>query len=59
MERTCEGVTILTQSDEGRDLRVIGGLFCVSGGSHEGGYVDYGTGVNQLRLSGPGPEIGD
>ena len=58
MERTCEGVIVLTQSDEGRDLSVIDCLFCMSCRSHAGGYVYDGTGVNQLRLSGPVPEIG-
>ena len=57
-ERTCEGVIVLTQSEEGRDLRVIVCLFCMSCRSHAGGDVYDGTVVNQLRLSGPVPEIG-
>ena len=57
MERTCEGVIVLTKSDEGRNLRVIDCLFCMSCLSHTGGYVYDDTGVNQLRLSGPVPEI--
>ena len=58
VERICEGVTALTQSDEGKDLRVIDCFFCMSSRSHAGGYVYDSTGVNQLRLSGPVPEIG-
>ena len=58
MERTCEGVMVLTKSDEGRDLSVIDSLFCLSCRSRAGGYVYDGTGVNQLRRSGPVPEIG-
>ena len=27
VERTCEGVIVLTQSDDGMELRVIGSLF--------------------------------
>ena len=57
VERTCEGVIVLTQSDEGKDLRVIDCLFCMSCWSHAGGYVFDSTGVNQLRLSGPVLEI--
>ena len=57
MERTCEGVIVLTQSEEGRNLRVIKCLYCMSRRSHAGGYFYEGTGVNQLRLSGPVPEI--
>ena len=34
VERTCEDVIVLTQSDEGRDLRVIDCLFCISSRSH-------------------------
>ena len=56
MERTCEGMIVLKQSDEGKDLSVIDCLFCMSCRSHAGGYVI--TGVNQLRLLGPVPEIG-
>ena len=58
MERTCEGVIVLTQSDEGRHLRVIGCLFCMSCRPQAGGYVYDVTGVNQLRLSVPVPESG-
>ena len=49
---------VLTQSDEVRDLRVIDCLFCMSCQPHAGGYVYYSTGVNQLRLPSPVPEIG-
>ena len=58
MERTCEGVILLTQSDKGRYLRVIGCLYCMSRRPHAGGYVYDETGVNQLRLPGSVPEIG-
>ena len=58
VERTCEGVIVLTQSDEGRDLGAIDCLFCMSCRSRTGWYVYDGTGVNLLRLSGPVPEIG-
>ena len=58
MERTYEGVIVLTQSDEDRDLRVIGCLYCMCRRPHACGYVCDGTGVNQLRLLGPVPEIG-
>ena len=58
VERTCECDIVLTQSDEGKNSRVIDRLFCMSCRSLAGGYVYDGTGVNQLRLSGPVPEIG-
>ena len=58
MERTCDSVIVLTQSDEGRDLRVINCLFSMSSRSQACGYVYDGTGVNQFRQSGPVPQIG-
>ena len=58
MERTCKGVIVLTQSEEGRRLRVVGCSYCLSRRSIAGGHVYDGSGANQLRLPGPVPEIG-
>ena len=52
VERTCEDVIVLTQSEEGRCLRVIGCLYCMSRWSCAGSFDYDGTGVNQLRLLG-------
>ena len=46
VERTCEGVIVLTQSKEGRHLRVIGCLYWMSRRLHAWGYVYDGTGRN-------------
>ena len=53
----CEGVIIQTQSVEDRRLRVIGCLYCMSRRPRVWGYDFDSTGVNQLRLPGPVPEI--
>ena len=57
MERTCEGVIVLTQPEEGRRLRVVCCLYFMNRRPHAGGYVYDGTGVNQFRLPGPVHEI--
>ena len=57
MERTCDGVFVLTQSEEGRHLRVIGCLYWMSRRLHAGGYIYDGTGVNQVKLSSPAPNV--
>ena len=60
MERNnCEDVIVLKQFEEGRRLRVIDCLSCMSRRPSAGGYVYDGTRVNQLRLPGLVPEIGD
>ena len=58
MERTCEGVIVLTQSEEDIHLRVVGCLYWMSRLPCIGYYVYNGAGVNQLRLLGLVPEIG-
>ena len=50
---------VLTQSEEGRHLRVTGCLYWMSRLLHAGSYVYDGTRVNQLMLPGPVPEVGE
>ena len=57
VERTCEGLIVLTQSEEGRRLRVVGCLYWMRKQPLAGCYVYDGTGVNRLRLLGPVPDI--
>ena len=56
-ERTYQGVIVLIQSEEGRRLRLVGCLYWMSRLPHAGSYAYDGTGVNQLRLPGPAPDI--
>ena len=57
VERTCEGVIVLTQYEEGRSLRVVGCLYWMSRRLCTESYVYDGTRVNQLKLPGPVPGI--
>ena len=57
VERTCKGVIVMTQFEEGSHLCVIGCLYWMRRRLHAEGYVYDGTVVKQLRLSGPVHEI--
>ena len=57
-ERTCEGVILLMQSKKGRCLSVVSCSYWMSRRPHVGGYAYDCTGVNELRLWGPVPEVG-
>ena len=58
VERTCEGVIVLTQSEGGRHLRVVGCLYWMSTQPRAGGCVYDCMGVNQIRLPGSVSDTG-